>query len=360
MTTAQEQLLQATIAAVRPTDAAALAAAEARQVQLTKPVGSLGQLETTGNRLCAIFHACPPPVPTRAIAAVFCGDHGVQAQRISPWHQEVTVQMTTNVARGGASINALAAQPGIEVWTIDVGVAGDLPELPNLIERRIRNGTGDISREPAMSRAEALAALAIGIELGNEAIAAGADTLIPGEVGIGNTGVAAAIIAAMTGSSAADTTGRGAGSGDEMLARKTAVIQRALDLHHPDPADPVGVLASVGGLEHAAMAGYLLAGAAGGRLLLLDGVIACSAALVAVALCPTVAEYLVAGHAGREPGIQIALATLGLEPLVDLGMRLGEGGGASVAFPIVQASANVLRLMDTFADAGVNEDHDTR
>ena len=358
MTNPNQALLDATIAAVRPTDKAMQAAAEARQVELTKPVGSLGLLEVTGNRLCAIFRQCPPPLPSKAIAAVFCGDHGVMAHRISPWNQEVTLQMTTNVALGGASINSLAAAPGIEVWPIDVGVAHDLPDLPNLRRHRVRNGTGDISTEPAMTRDDALEALAVGIRIANEAVEAGADTLIPGEVGIGNTGVAAAIISAMTGEPASVTTGRGAGSGNNTLDRKTAIIQAALDLHQPDPSDPVGVLAAVGGLEHAAMAGYILAGAAAGRLVILDGVIACGAALIVEGLCPTATEYFVAGHKGCEPGIGIALDRLGLEPLVHLGMRLGEGGGASVAFPIVQASANVLRIMATFAEAGVNENHD--
>ena len=352
------ELLARTIAAIVLTDDQALAAAENRQLELTKPVGSLGQLEWTGNRLCAIYRQCPPPCPRRAIAGVFCGDHGVTAQGISPWHQELTQQMAINVCKGGASINALAAQAGVEVWAIDVGCQLELPESPTLRRCRVRPGTGDITQTRAMTRDEAVAAIEVGIQIAREAVQAGADLLIPGEVGIGNTTVAAAMIAAMTGSDAARVTGRGAGSGDQMLARKIAVVQRALDLHRPDPGDPIGVLSAVGGLEHAAIAGFLLGGAALGVPLLLDGVIACAAALIAVRLCPTAAGYLLAGHAGAEPGIDVALQQLDLQPLVDLGMRLGEGGGAAVAFPIVQASANVLRLMATFSEAAVNADHD--
>lgn len=350
-------LLSRTVAAIVSTNPTALAAAQAHQAQLTKPAGSLGLLETTGERLAAIHGACPPPFPQHGYATVFCGDHGVAAAGVSAWGQELTAQMAVNACRGGAGINALAAQSGITVHVVDVGMATDIPDCPGLDRRRVRAGTDDFTRGPAMSRQDAVRAIEVGIALADEAIGAGADVLIPGEVGIGNTAVAAALIAVLTSTDPAGTTGRGAGANDDQLSHKVQVIRAGLARHRPDRDDPIGVLAAVGGLEHAAITGYILGGAAHRVPVLLDGVISASAALLARAFNPASADYLIAAHAGAEPGIDTALRHLGLKPLVDLGLRLGEGSGAAVAFPIVQASANVLRLMATFSDANVTAEH---
>lgn len=345
--------LTSTIDAIRPTSAEALAAAQTAQGRLTKPSGSLGQLEVVGARLAAVAGQSPPPVPEPATVGIFAGDHGVVAQGVTPWPQEVTGQMLANIAAGGAAVNVLARQQGADILLTDVGVATTYADDPRIRNRNIRRGTRDFTVEPALTRDEARRALEVGIEAAFAAVDAGARCLLTGEMGIGNTTPASALIAVFTGLGPAEVTGRGAGSDDAMLATKTMVIEAALALHRPEPSDPVGVLAAVGGLEHAALAGFVLGAAAAGVPVILDGVIACSAACVAVALAPDAVGYLLSGHAGAEPGMRAALAHLGLSPLVDLGLRLGEGTGAVLALPAVQASARILREMATFDDAGI-------
>ncbi|WP_040283111.1 nicotinate-nucleotide--dimethylbenzimidazole phosphoribosyltransferase [Tessaracoccus massiliensis] len=345
--------LDATIDAIAIISGEALDAAEERQNSLTKPPGSLGQLEVVGNKLCAIAGTCPPPVPAKPLIGLFAGDHGVWAQGVSPWPQEVTVQMALNIASGGAAISVLGRQLGAQVWVTNVGIASDVPEHPGIRQKLVRRGTRDFSVEPAMTREEAVAALEVGIATANEAVDGGADCLLTGEMGIGNTTPASALIAVLTGASIDAVTGRGAGADDAMLAHKVAVIEQAIALHGVDRSDPLGLLAAVGGLEHAALAGFILGGAARGVPVIVDGVIAASAALVAVALAPNAAGYLISGHAGMEPGITEAVSALGLRPLLDLDLRLGEGSGAAMALPIVQAGARVLGEMATFDDAGV-------
>jgi nicotinate-nucleotide--dimethylbenzimidazole phosphoribosyltransferase len=348
-------LLDDTLATIHPASDEALAAAEARQLRLTKPAGSLGRLEEIGNRLAAVADQCPPPYPQRAVIGLFAGDHGVCAQGVSPWPQEVTLQMALNIASGGAAINAIARQVGAEVWVTDVGVAAEVPEHSAVRARKVRAGTRDFAVEPALTRDEARAALEVGIEAADEAVDGGAEILLTGEMGIGNTTPASALISVFTGVDVPTVTGRGAGAGDDMLTRKIAVIEGALRLHRPDPADPLGVLAAVGGLEHAALAGFILGAAARRVPVIVDGVIAASAACVAVGLSDDVRGYLISGHAGVEPGIRAALAWLDLQPLVDLDLRLGEGTGAALALPAVQASARILNEMATFDSAGVVE-----
>lgn len=346
--------LQAALDAIHPVSDGALRLAEQRQLELTKPPGSLGHLETIGNRLAAIAGVCPPPIPEPAVVGLFAGDHGVCAQGVSPWPQEVTVQMMLNIASGGAAINVLAQQAGASVLVTDVGVAGDVPAHGGVRSRRVRPGTADFTQAPAMSLDEALAAVEIGIVTASEAIDGGARILLTGEMGIGNTTPASALIAVFVGADVATVTGRGAGADDATLDRKVEVIDRALALHTPDPGDALGVLAAVGGLEHAALAGFILGAAARRVPVILDGVIACSAACAAVAFKDEVRGYLISGHAGAEPGIQAAVAHLGLRPLVDLELRLGEGSGAALALPMVQAAARILGDMATFADAGIS------
>lgn len=338
--------------AVRPVSDEALAAAERRQLQLTKPPGSLGRLEEIGNRLAALAGECPPPVPAPALVGVFAGDHGVHAQGVTPWPQEITVQMASAIAAGVAAVSVLARDAGADVRVFDVGMATPC-EAPGVIERRVRAGTDDIAVGPALSRAEAEAAVRVGLDAARAAVADGYRCLLTGEVGLANTTVAAALVAAFTGSDPARVTGRGAGADDAMLAKKIEVVRRALEVNRPEAADPIGVLAGVGGLEHAALTGFILGGAEAGVPMILDGVIACSAALAAVALVPATRDYLIAGHLGAEAGIGIALEALGLRPLLALDMRLGEGSGAVAALPLVRSAALVLRDMATFDSAGV-------
>jgi nicotinate-nucleotide--dimethylbenzimidazole phosphoribosyltransferase len=347
-------LLADTLAAIGPLDGASVAAAGERQQQLTKPPGSLGMLEELSVTLSGIAGQCPPPLPEPAVVTVFAADHGVHAQRVSPWPQEVTAQMVANFLAGGAAVNAIAAQVGAEVCVVDVGVAADLPDGPGLLPRKVRRGTADITAGPAMSTDEALRALETGIEIARDLVAAGNKCLITGDMGIANTTASAALIAAFADGDPAAVTGRGTGVDDETLARKIDVVRRALALHQPDPADPVGVLAAVGGLEHAALAGYMLGAAALRVPVLLDGVIAGAAALAAVALAPDTVHYLLAGHRSVEPGASHALTALGLRPLLDLDLRLGEGSGGALALPLVQSAARVLREMATFDSAGVS------
>jgi len=252
-------------------------------------------------------------------------------------------------------VNAFARQVGASVTVVDISVAGSLAPAPGLVDAKVRRGTGDITVEPALTRDEVRAAVETGIALADRLVAEGAGVLVAGDMGIGNTTPAAALIAAFTGAPAADVTGRGTGIDDAMLAHKTAVVARALARHRPDPADPLGVLAAVGGGEHAAIAGFLLGAAARRVPVVLDGVIAVSGALAAAAAAPDAVGAMVAGHRSAEPGASVALAHLGLTPLVDLGLRLGEGTGALLALPIVAGAVRVLHEVATFDSAGVSE-----
>ncbi|MFC4949896.1 nicotinate-nucleotide--dimethylbenzimidazole phosphoribosyltransferase [Pseudonocardia sp. GCM10023141] len=347
-------LLAETVAAITPPDAAARAAAADRLDRMTKPPGSLGRVEAVAVTLAGIAGQCPAPIPEPAAVAVFAADHGVHAQGVTPWPQEVTAQMVANFTAGGAVVNAFARRVGAEVCVVDIGVASPLPaDLPGLLPRRIADGTADLSQGPALTREQAVAAVEVGIETARDLVAGGNRCLITGDMGIANTTSAAALICAFTGAGAAEVTGRGTGIDDATLAHKTAVVAAALALHRPDPADPIGVLAAFGGLEHAGLAGYLLGAAALHVPVVLDGVSAGAAALVAAALAPDAVGYWVAGHRSAEPGHTRALAHLGLEPLLDLGMRLGEGTGAALALPVVQAAAQALQDVATFDAAGV-------
>ena len=348
-------MLDQTLAALRPLDVAATASATEHQDRLTKPRGALGALEALSVQLAGLAGEDPPPLPEPAVVAVFAGDHGVHAQGVSPWPQEVTAQMVGNFLAGGAVVNALAKQSGAEVVVVDVGVATDLPPAVGLLSRRVRPGTADMTVEPAMTRAQAVEAVEVGIAVARDLVAAGHRCLLTGDMGIANTTASAALIAAMLGLDPAEVTGRGTGVDDQTLALKVDVVRQALALHAPDPADPIGVLAAVGGLEHAAIVGFVL-GAAEARVpVVLDGVIAGSAALVAAALHPDALVACIAGHRSSEPGHAHALAALGLRPLIELDLRLGEGSGAVLALPLVQSAVRVLREVATFDSAGVSD-----
>ncbi|MHB0856201.1 MAG: nicotinate-nucleotide--dimethylbenzimidazole phosphoribosyltransferase [Anaerolineae bacterium] len=342
------------IQAVTPLDEAAMSAALERQAALTKPAGSLGRLEDLSVLLAGITGQCPPRVPTRKVIVVFAGDHGVVAEGVSAFPQEVTPQMVLNFCRGGAAINVLARQAGARMVVVDAGVAADLPAADGLIQAKIAPGTADFCLGPAMTRAQALAALELGARVAGEQIAQGLDLLACGDMGIGNTTPSAAITAVLTGSSVRAVTGSGTGIGAQALEHKIEVIERGLALNRPDPADGLDVLAKVGGFEIGAIAGAMLAAAAARVPVVVDGFIATAGALVACSLAPDLRSHLIAGHRSQEPGHDQALAHLGLTPLLDMRMRLGEGTGAVLAFSLVEAAAHILGEMATFAEAGVS------
>jgi len=349
------ELLDEVRAGIRPLDAAAVAAARARLDLMTKPRGSLGTLEDLSAQLAGLAGECPPPVPGPATVAVFAADHGVHARGVTPWPQEVTAQMVANFLAGGAVVNAFAAQAGADVVVIDVGVAADLPPAPGLLARKVARGTADFLAGPALAPGQVQEALATGIGVARDLVAAGSNCLITGDMGIANTTASAALVCAFTGRDPAEMTGRGTGIDDSTHARKIEVVRAGLDRHQPDPADPAAVLAAFGGLEHAALAGFIL-GAAEQRVpVILDGVIAGAAALAAVALAPDAVAACIAGHRSVEPGHAATLGALGLHPLVDLGLRLGEGTGALLALPIVQSAARALHDVATFDSAGVTD-----
>lgn len=341
---------------IAPVEDAWLQAGRARQDDLTKPPGSLGELEAIGVRLCGIAAQCPPPVPSRPKVIVFAADHGVYAQGVTPWPQEVSAQMAAGIAIGFAGVSVISRAFGAGTEVFDVGL---LQHAAGTVDRRIAAGTADFTQGPAMTVEQALEAIGVGIEAANAAIDAGADVLVPGEVGLANTTPAAALTAAFTGRSVAEVTGRGAGADDEMLAHKVAVIEKGLEVGGVaglvTEGDAVGALAAVGGFEHAAMTGLMLAAAVRRVPVVLDGVVSCSAALVARAICPDVVGYLIAGHTGVEPAITAAHEALGLRGLVDLGLRLGEGSGGALALPLVRAAALIMNEMGTFSGQGVSK-----
>ncbi len=341
------------LARIGPADEAAMRAAAERQLVLTKPAGSLGVLEELSVRVAGMAGSCPPAVPAPAVVTVFAADHGVHAQGVSPWPQGVTAAMLANFAAGGAAVNAFAANNRVDVRVVDVGVATDVHEL-DIVHAKVRAGTRDLSTEQALTDDEAKAAIAVGFGLADSLVKDGYRCLLTGDMGIANTTASAALIATFTGSTAEVVTGRGTGIDDATLAHKKAVITAALALHDVPATDPLKALQAYGGLEHAALAGYILGAAANKVPVILDGVIAGAAALVAQAFHPNVIDYCVAGHRSAEPGHAVALKTLGLQPLVDLDLRLGEGTGAVLAYPILTCAVRALGEMATFESAGIN------
>jgi nicotinate-nucleotide--dimethylbenzimidazole phosphoribosyltransferase len=339
---------------VEPADPSAAEAARERHLSLLKPPGSLGRLEELGARLAAMAGECPPPVPQSPAVVVCAGDHGVLKQGVSPWPKDVTATMVETFCAGGAAVSVLAGGVGARVSVLDVGVDSDLGRHPLLRGAKVRRGTEDLSEGPAMERGEAARAVLAGAGIVEELVeSGGVDLIVAGDMGIGNTTPAACLIAALTGRPAREVTGRGTGIDDVALETKVGVVEGALELHGADPDDPIGTLAALGGLEHAALAGLILMGAVYGVPVVLDGVVSNSAALVARSLAPHSIDYLVAGHLSAEPGARVALERLALEPLLDLRMRLGEGTGGLLAVPLVQAAARVLKEMATLEEAGI-------
>lgn len=352
--------LAATIARIAPLDEGVMGRARVRQQQLTKPPGSLGRLEDLAIQLAGIA-GTDRPVLARKAVVVLAGDHGVTAEGVSAYPQTVTAQMVANFLRGGAAVNALARAAGARVTIVDLGVAAELAPHDGLVRLKIAPGTANATRGPAMSRDDALRAVEAGIAVAAAEVARGLDLLGTGEMGIGNTTAASAIVAALTGEPPAIVTGRGTGVDGLALRRKVGVVRQMLARNRPDPADPLGVLAGVGGFEIGGLAGLILGGAAARVPVVLDGFIAGAGALLAVALCPAASAYLIAGHRSTEPGHGIVLDRLGLVPLLDLDLRLGEGSGAALALAIVDGAARTLAEMATFAEAGVsNAERGTR
>ncbi len=361
--------LPALLERIPPADADSIQFATMRHAVLAKPAGSLGQIEAVGIRLAGTTRRVPPPVPQRPMLLVAAGDHGVHAEGVTPWPQEITAMMTGVIAGGRAASTVLAAGFGVDWLVLDVGVAGDVPvndapeaDRPNtagapaesrLRDVRVVSGTRNLRVEDALTPEEAMAAITAGHDAAADLIEAGCDLLVLGDMGIANTTASAALIAAFTGQPATVVTGRGTGIDDPTLALKTQVVADALDRIGPD-RDALGILAGVGGAEQAALAGAILAACARRVPVLLDGVITNAAALVAHALAPNVADHLIAGHLSVEPGAAVALAHLGLTPLLDLDLRLGEGTGALLAVPLVQGAARVLGQMASLADLGID------
>ncbi len=344
--------LKETLDRITNVDPGLLDEAQAKLDNLTKPPGSLGRLEELARQAVAVTGRLDPVVSPKLVCT-FAGDHGVAAEGVSAFPQEVTAQMVYNFLAGGAAINVLARHYGADVRVIDVGVAADFGAVEGLIQRKVAPGTANMAAGPAMTRDQAEAAIQVGIDMADQAAAEGYKSLATGEMGIGNTTPATAIVAAFTGRPVKDLTGRGTGLDDAGLKAKVAVIEKVLAVNRPDPADPLDVLAKVGGLEVAAIAGLCLGGAANRLPVVVDGFISTAGALCAVKLCPAAADYLIASHKSVEIGHQAALDEMGLKPLIDLDLRLGEGTGAAIGLSLLEASVKILTEMATFESAGV-------
>ena len=346
--------LERTIRQIKPLDRDAMRQAQARQDTLTKPQGSLGRLEELSIQVAGITGQARPRTGDKVIVTM-AGDHGVVAEGVSAYPSEVTAQMVYNFLRGGAGINVLACHVGARVVIVDMGVAGELKPHPDLVNHKVAFGTRNMARGPAMSHAQAIQAIEGGIEVVEQELAKGMDIVGIGDMGIGNTTPASAIAAAITGASVAEVTGRGTGIDDERLQHKIEVIEQALALNQPDPDDPLDVLAKVGGFEIGGIAGVAIGAAAHRIPVVLDGFISGAGALIAAELAPQVKDYMIAAHCSVEIGHRWILDRLGLTPLFDLGLRLGEGTGAALGISIVEAAVKILNEMATFGQAGVSE-----
>jgi nicotinate-nucleotide--dimethylbenzimidazole phosphoribosyltransferase len=341
------------IPTIPPLDQPSMDAARARQDQLTKPKGSLGRLEELSIQLAGIYASQLPSIEKKTVI-VIASDHGVVAEGVSAFPQEVTPQMVLNFLSGGAAINVLARQAGARITIVDMGIAADMPAHPQLLAKKIAPGTANMATGPAMTRTQAEQALQTGIEVVEAEIAHGLDVVATGDMGIGNTTASAAIAAAFTGQSPSQIAGRGTGLDNVGLERKIAVIERALAVNHPNSGDGLDVLAKVGGFEIGGLAGVMIGAAAHRKAVLVDGFISTAAAMIAVAVAPEVRPYLIAAHRSKENGHGIMLNWIGVKPLFDFDLRLGEGTGATLAFPILEASLAILREMATFGEAGVS------
>lgn len=321
--------------------------------QLTKPPGSLGKLESLVIRTAGITGQPKPDLARKAVV-VMAADHGVCEEGVSAYPAEVTPQMLLNMLAGGAAVNVFSRQVGAEVICVDMGVNADISH-PALLNRKLRKGTANMAKGPAMTREEAEQAILAGAAVAEEACERGIQLFVTGELGIGNTTASAAVASAFTGLEPSLLTGRGTGVDNEGLSRKTSVVQQALSVNQPDREDAIDVLAKVGGLEIAGMAGLILGAAARNCPVVLDGFISGAAALAASRLCPASLDYILASHVSDEKGHAVLLEVLGLEPMLRLDMRLGEGTGGVLALPLIDSACAVMREMATFASAGVSD-----
>lgn len=345
--------LRELIDAIQAPDESLGGEAQAHLDNLTKPRGSLGCLEEIARNLCVMKGVLKLEQPRPAVT-VFAADHGAALAGVSAFPREVTAQMVFNFLAGGAGINAIANQVGAAVRVVDVGVDFDFEDAPGLVKAKVARGTADMSQGPAMSKEQALQAIFAGAAQARQLIAAGHDLLIPGEMGIGNTTASSALAAAFTGMPPSEVTGRGTGIGDEAFAGKVNYLKTALAVNKPDPGDPLGTLAGLGGLEIAAICGYVLQAAAQKVPVILDGLISTAGGLSAVKLAPAAADYLFAGHRSVEIGQRVMLSEMGLKPLLNLDLRLGEGTGAALAVGIIRGAVAIYSDMATFESAGVS------
>jgi nicotinate-nucleotide--dimethylbenzimidazole phosphoribosyltransferase len=348
------KVLSDTLAAIRPVDPILMEKAQKKLDNKTKPIGSLGRLEEFARRFAAITGSMEPDTAKKVIYT-FAADHGVTEEGVSAFPREVTPQMVFNFLNGGAGVNVLARHNDIEVRVVDVGVDHDFGETDGLILKKIARGTRNFTRGPAMEREEALAAIGVGIELADQAKRELVSMVGTGEMGIGNTTPSSAIIAAVSGLPVWEVTHRGTGISESALANKIRVIEQGLAINSPDPNDPLDVLARVGGLEIAAITGLVLGCAAKSIPVVIDGFISTAGALIAYELNSNVKDYIFAAHQSVEIGHRFMLERIGVEPILDLRMRLGEGTGAALAMGLIEAGVKVLKEMATFQEAGVSE-----
>jgi nicotinate-nucleotide--dimethylbenzimidazole phosphoribosyltransferase len=339
---------------IKPLDDSSMESARKRQDMLTKPHGSLGRLEALSIQIAGMKAHALPEIEQKAIVTM-AADHGVVKEGVTLYPQEVTRQMVMNFLNGGAAINVLAKQIGARVLVVDMGVIGGFEPAPGLMCKMIDFGTQDMTKGPAMTRVQAIDSLEAGIDLVESELNKGLDIIGTGDMGIGNTTASSAILAAFSNLKVETVTGRGTGIGDEQLAHKITIIKKALTVNRPDPEDAIDVLAKVGGFEIGGLAGVIIAGAAYRIPVVIDGFISGAAALIATGLSPLVKDYLIASHLSAEGGHRLLLEFLGTKPLLDLGMRLGEGTGAALGISLAEASVKILTGMATFAEAGVSE-----
>lgn len=347
-------MLEKIIEKIQPLDEAAMEAAQARQNMLTKPAGSLGRLEELSIQIAGITGEAIPEINDKVIITM-AGDHGVVAEGVSAFPQEVTPQMVLNFLYEGAAINVLTKHVGARITIVDMGVAAEMEAHPALVIKKIGKGTANMTEGPAMSRADAEKSILAGVEIVEAEIEKGLDIVGTGDMGIGNTTPSAAIAAALTGIEPAKIAGRGTGVDDEGLKRKIDAIERALAHNAPDPKDGLDVLAKVGGFEIGGLAGVMLGAAANRKPVMVDGFISTAAAMIAATLAPAVRPYLIAAHRSQEYGHLQMIEWLGLKPLVDLDFRLGEGTGAALGISLAEAGCKILADMATFAEAGVTD-----
>jgi len=348
--------LKETLEKISSIDTSIMEATQLRLDNLTKPLGSLGRLEEFARRIVAITGKRNPSLAKKVIVTM-AGDHGVTQEGVSAYPSEVTAQMVYNFLRGGAGVNVLARHVGAEVVVVDMGVAEDLEPNPDLLIKKIAKGTQNFAKGPAMTREQAIKSIETGIEIVENIIKEkGVDIIGTGEMGIGNTTPSSAIAKVFTGKPIQDLTGRGTGIDDATYIRKINVIQKAIEINKPDPKDPIDVLAKVGGFEIGGLVGVTLAGAANKIPVVIDGFISTAAGLIAVEMKPEVKDYIFSAHSSVEIGQRWMLERMGLTPILNLNMRLGEGTGAALAMNMIDAGVKILNEMASFDEAGVSRE----